>query len=109
MSADEAPFPGACDAGCAGSGTVTARVLARLRDGGTAGPGGDQLTEQERKILVLVAEGLTNRQVAEQVFLAEKTVKNYVSTILTKLGLSRRAEVVAYMARKRSHDRETWE
>jgi two-component system, NarL family, response regulator DevR len=89
--------------------SVTARVLARLRDGGTAGPGGDQLTEQERKILDLVAEGLTNRQIAEQVFLAEKTVKNYVSNILMKLGLSRRAEVAAYMARKRSHDRETWE
>ncbi|MCU1287626.1 MAG: Transcriptional regulatory protein DevR (DosR) (modular protein) [Acidobacteriales bacterium] len=88
---------------------VTARVLARLRDGGTAGPGGDQLTEQERKILDLVAEGLTNRQIAERVFLAEKTVKNYVSNILMKLGLSRRAEVAAYMARKRSHDRETWE
>jgi two-component system, NarL family, response regulator DevR len=89
--------------------SVTARVLARLRDGATAGPGGDQLTEQERKILDLVAEGLTNRQIAEQVFLAEKTVKNYVSNILMKLGLSRRAEVAAYMARKRSHDRETWE
>ncbi|MEA2615597.1 MAG: two-component system, NarL family, response regulator DevR [Chloroflexota bacterium] len=89
--------------------SVTARVLARLRDGGTAGPGGDQLTEQERKILDLVAEGLTNRQIAERVFLAEKTVKNYVSNILMKLGLSRRAEVAAYMARKRSHDRETWE
>jgi two-component system response regulator DevR len=88
---------------------VTARVLARLREGVTAGPGGDAMTEQERKILDLVAEGMTNRQIAEQVFLAEKTVKNYVSNILMKLGLSRRAEVAAYMARKRSKQSESWE
>jgi DNA-binding NarL/FixJ family response regulator len=88
---------------------VTARVLARLRGSGSAGPGGTDLTEQERKILDLVAEGLTNRQIAEQVFLAEKTVKNYVSNILMKLGLSRRAEVAAYMARKRSQQKESWD
>jgi DNA-binding NarL/FixJ family response regulator len=88
---------------------VTARVLARLRGSGSAGPGGTDLTEQERKILDLVAEGLTNRQIAEQVFLAEKTVKNYVSNILMKLRLSRRAEVAAYMARKRSQQKESWD
>jgi DNA-binding NarL/FixJ family response regulator len=88
---------------------VTARVLARLRGSGSAGPGGTDLTEQERKILDLVAEGLTNRQIAERVFLAEKTVKNYVSNILVKLGLSRRAEVAAYMARERSQQKESWD
>ncbi len=90
---------------------VTARVLARLRAGGGAGAtaGGEQLTEQEGKILDLVAEGMTNRQIAEKVFLAEKTVKNYVSNILMKLGLSRRAEVAAFMARRRSRERESWE
>jgi DNA-binding NarL/FixJ family response regulator len=86
---------------------VTARVLARLRGDGSGAGGVGDLTEQEGRILALVAEGLTNRQVAEQVHLAEKTVKNYVSNILMKLGLSRRAEVAAYMARKRS--RESWE
>jgi len=88
--------------------TVTARVLARLRGEGTAGAEGmSELTPQERKILDLVAEGMTNRQIAEKVFLAEKTVKNYVSNILMKLGLSRRAEAAAYMARRRSKDRDS--
>ena len=81
---------------------VTSRVLARLRGESDAGTEPiEDLTPQERKILNLVAEGLTNRQVAEKVFLAEKTVKNYVSNILMKLGLSRRAEAAAYMARRR--------
>jgi len=88
--------------------SVTARVFARLRgDGSGAAPG--DLTEQEGKILDLVAEGLTNRQIAERVFLAEKTVKNYVSNILMKLGLSRRAEVAAFMARKKARQSESWE
>ena len=82
---------------------VTSRVLARLRgESSTAAEPIEDLTPQERKILNLVAEGLTNRQVAERVFLAEKTVKNYVSNILMKLGLSRRAEAAAYMARRRN-------
>jgi two-component system response regulator DevR len=89
--------------------SVTARVLSRLRGDGTPGGGVSDLTEQESKILALVAEGLTNRQIAERVFLAEKTVKNYVSNILMKLGLSRRAEVAAYMARRRSKQSESWE
>ncbi len=50
------------------------------------------LTEQERKILALIAEGMTNRQIGERLFLAEKTVKNYVSSILSKLGLERRTQ-----------------
>lgn len=82
---------------------VTARVLARLRgEADAANEPIEDLTPQERKILNLVAEGLTNRQIAEKVFLAEKTVKNYVSNILMKLGLSRRAEAAAYMARRRT-------
>ena len=89
--------------------SVTARVLSRIRGDGTPGGGVADLTEQESKILDLVAEGLTNRQIAEKVFLAEKTVKNYVSNILMKLGLSRRAEVAAYMARKRSRQNQSWE
>ena len=50
------------------------------------------LTDQERRILALIAEGLTNRQIGERMFLAEKTVKNYVSSILAKLGLERRTQ-----------------
>ena len=92
---------------------LTARVLARIRgeEGGSRGPA-DDLTPQERKILALIGEGLTNRQIGEKVNLAEKTVKNYVSNILMKLGLSRRAEVAAYVARRqgptRSGDATSW-
>ena len=77
---------------------MTTRVLERLRhrddDDELA-----VLTPQERKILDLIAEGLTNRQIGEQMFLAEKTVKNYVSNVLSKLGMSRRTEAAAYAAR----------
>jgi two-component system, NarL family, response regulator DevR len=72
--------------------TLIARVLERVRTGGKEQPELMSLTEQERKILALVAEGLTNRQIGERVFLAEKTVKNYVSSILSKLGLERRTQ-----------------
>ena len=58
-----------------------------------------QAWDQERKILDLIAEGYTNRQIAETIFLAEKTVKNYVSNLLAKLGMSRRTEAAAYAAR----------
>jgi DNA-binding NarL/FixJ family response regulator len=72
---------------------VTQRVLDRLRDGGASEPVELRaLTPQERRILELVAEGLTNRQIGEKLFLAEKTVKNYVTSILTKLGLERRTQ-----------------
>ena len=57
------------------------------------------LTAQERKILELIADGLTNRQIGEQMFLAEKTVKNYVSNVLSKLGMSRRTQAAAFAAR----------
>ena len=88
---------------------VTARVLARLRgEAPVPTDGVEELTPQERRILDLVAEGLTNRQIAERIHLAEKTVKNYVSNILMKLGLARRAEVAAYMAKRRVQPPEQW-
>src|SRR5512132_4134176 len=79
--------------------TVTARVLERLRQGPDEETGGVHLTEQERRILDLLAEGLTNRQIGERMFLAEKTVKNYVSNVLMKLGMRRRTEAAVYAAR----------
>jgi two-component system response regulator DevR len=72
--------------------SLTARVLERLRNGPAEQPELASLTEQERKILALIAEGLTNRQIGERLFLAEKTVKNYVSSVLSKLGLERRTQ-----------------
>ena len=82
---------------------VTEKVLERIRRiaAGTATDELGQLTAQERKILVLVAEGQTNREIAGQVFLSDKTVKNYVSSILAKLNLQRRAQAAAFMARHR--------
>ncbi len=71
---------------------LTARVLDRVRNGHETAPELAQLTEQELKLLALIAEGLTNRQIGERMFLAEKTVKNYVSSILAKLGLERRTQ-----------------
>ncbi|HEX2896160.1 MAG TPA: response regulator transcription factor [Marmoricola sp.] len=71
---------------------LTAKVLERVRKGPSVAPELAELTEQERKLLGLIAEGLTNRQIGEQMFLAEKTVKNYVSSILAKLGLERRTQ-----------------
>ncbi|MET8831056.1 response regulator transcription factor [Streptomyces sp. NPDC004610] len=80
---------------------ATARVLERLRDGG--GAKGDErltrLTDQERRILDLIGEGLTNRQIGEELHLAEKTIKNYVSSLLSKLGMQRRSQAAAYVAR----------
>jgi two-component system, NarL family, response regulator DevR len=78
---------------------VTGRVLERLRHGSEHDERLATLTDQERKILELVAEGLTNRQVAERIHLAEKTVKNYVSSILSKLGMQRRTEAAVFMAK----------
>ncbi|MET9690744.1 response regulator transcription factor [Streptomyces sp. NPDC006514] len=81
---------------------ATARVLERLRDGGRNGRGDDRLahlTEQERKILDLIGEGLTNRVIGERLHLAEKTIKNYVSSLLSKLGMERRSQAAAYVAR----------
>lgn len=80
--------------------TLTARVLDRLRT-----PPEQEvdplasLSPQERQILALIAEGLTNRQIGDRMFLAEKTVKNYVSSVLTKLGMERRTEAAVFAAR----------
>lgn len=71
---------------------VTQRVLERIRRGPDQPDELRALTEQERRILALVAEGLTNREIAARMFLAEKTVKNYVSSLLAKLGLERRTQ-----------------
>jgi len=79
--------------------TVTARVLERLRHAPEEDERFSSLTEQERKILMLLADGLTNRQIAEQMYLAEKTVKNYVSNLLAKMGMNRRTEAAVYAAR----------
>lgn len=80
---------------------VTGKVLERVRKGrGDEDPALASLTEQERKVLEQLAEGKTNREIGEALFLSEKTVKNYVSRILDKLGLSRRAEAAAYMAKR---------
>ncbi len=72
--------------------TLTARVLERVRHPPTTAPELAELTEQELKLLGYIAEGLTNRQIGERMYLAEKTVKNYVSSILAKLGLERRTQ-----------------
>jgi DNA-binding NarL/FixJ family response regulator len=78
---------------------VTARVLERLRRGPDEDPRLADLTDREQRILDLLAEGLTNRQIAERMYLAEKTVKNYVSNVLMKLGMERRTEAAVYAAR----------
>lgn len=81
---------------------VTGKVLERVRRGRDEDdPAFASLTDQERKVLEQLAEGKTNREIGEVLFLSEKTVKNYVSRILDKLGLSRRAEAAAYMAKRR--------
>jgi DNA-binding NarL/FixJ family response regulator len=78
---------------------LTAKVLERVRNGPTTAPELTDLTEQELKLLGFIAQGLTNRQIAEQMFLAEKTVKNYVSNILGKLGLERRTQAAVLAAK----------
>jgi len=81
---------------------VTGKVLERVRKGREQeDPKIASLTEQDRKVLEQLAEGKTNREIGTVLFLSEKTVKNYVSRILDKLGLSRRAEAAAYVAKHR--------
>jgi DNA-binding NarL/FixJ family response regulator len=85
---------------------VTRRVLDRMRRREESDELAE-LTNQERRILELIGEGLTNRQIGERIHLAEKTVKNYVSNLLAKMGMSRRTEAAAYAARlaeRKSHD-----
>ena len=79
---------------------MTQRVLERIRSPEQAPTELKSLTEQERRILVLVAEGLTNREIAAKMFLAEKTVKNYVSSLLAKLGLERRTQAAVLATRQ---------
>ena len=87
---------------------MTSRVVGRLRNGAAEDPRMAGLSNQEQRILALLAEGKTNRQIAEAMYLAEKTVKNYVSNLLAKLGMERRSEAAAYAAtlaeRRRHHD-----
>jgi two-component system response regulator DevR len=78
---------------------VTARVLERIRHGVEEPRELKSLTEQERRILEYIAEGLTNREIAAKMFLAEKTVKNYVSSLLAKLGLERRTQAAVLATR----------
>jgi DNA-binding NarL/FixJ family response regulator len=75
------------------------KVMARMRDQATRADPLAGLTPQERKILELIGEGLTNRQIGEKMYLAEKTVKNYVSALFAKLGMERRTQAAAYATR----------
>ena len=77
---------------------VTEKLLDRLRNPVEPDPMVGKLTAREREILDLIAEGRTNRQIGERLFLAEKTVKNYVSGLLTKLGMQRRTQAAVYGA-----------
>ena len=79
--------------------SVTRPILDRLRSGSQDDELLHRLTPQERRILNMIAEGRTNREIAERMYLAEKTVKNYVSSMLTKLGMQRRSQAAAYAAR----------
>jgi two-component system, NarL family, response regulator DevR len=85
--------------------SVTDKVLERMRS--LARGEGDELaslSDQERKILTLIAEGKTNKEIAGEVYLSDKTVKNYVSSILSKLNLRRRSEAAAFIAERRAKD-----
>jgi DNA-binding NarL/FixJ family response regulator len=78
---------------------VTERVLERVRTGSPTDRRVAGLSDQERKVLALIGEGLTNRQIAEQMFLSEKTVKNYVSSLLSKLGMERRTQAAVFASK----------
>ena len=78
---------------------AASQLMARLRDTTRKRDPLEGLTGQERKILELIGEGLTNRQIGERLYLAEKTVKNYVSALFQKLGMERRTQAAAYAAR----------
>jgi DNA-binding NarL/FixJ family response regulator len=84
---------------------VTGKVLERMRRIATSDQPDElaALTQQERKILALVADGMTNKEIAAEIFLSDKTVKNYVSSILAKLNLERRAQAAAFVARLKTH------
>jgi DNA-binding NarL/FixJ family response regulator len=86
---------------------IVAKVVERLKTSSATDEKLRSLSPQEKRILDFIAQGLTNRQIGEQMYLAEKTVKNYVSNVLSKLGMSRRTEAAVYAAqiaeRKRFH------
>jgi two-component system response regulator DevR len=83
---------------------VIEQVMARIRAGNAADNRLAVLTDREREVLDLIAEGLTNRQIGERLFLAEKTVKNYVSSLLAKLGMERRTQAAVFGAEVRKTD-----
>jgi two-component system, NarL family, response regulator DevR len=102
----QAPAPelvSAIRAVAAGQSTLDAhaaeRVMARLRERMADVDPLSALSDQEKRVLDLIAEGLTNRQIADRMYLAEKTAKNYVSSVLTKLGMQRRSQAAAFAAR----------
>jgi DNA-binding NarL/FixJ family response regulator len=80
------------------------RVMALLRDKAETTDPLAALSSQEKRVLELIGEGLTNREIAERMFLSEKTVKNYVSALLTKLGMQRRSQAAALAARLGNED-----
>lgn len=82
---------------------MTTRVLDRVRSGSVADPGAAGLSRREQQVLAHIAEGLTNREIAAALGLAEKTVKNYVSAVLNKLGVERRVQAAVYETERR-HD-----
>jgi len=82
---------------------VTAQVMERLREGNRDSDRLESLSEQERRILDLIGEGLTNRQIGERLYLAEKTVKNYVSNLLSKLGIQRRTQAAVLASRLKTN------
>ncbi|MFZ5814504.1 MAG: response regulator transcription factor [Bacillota bacterium] len=79
---------------------LASRVLSEMRARASQRSGEDELTEQERNVLYLIGEGKTNREIAATLFLSEKTVRNYVSNILQKMGFVNRSQIAAYAARK---------
>lgn len=82
---------------------AAARVMERLRAGSVQDQQLASLSEQERRVLDLIGEGMTNRQIADSMHLAEKTVKNYVSSLLAKLGMERRTQAAAFVVRMQEH------
>jgi DNA-binding NarL/FixJ family response regulator len=83
----------------------TRLVLERLRSGPAQDDRLQSLSKQERRVLELIAEGRTNRQIAEAMFLSEKTIKNYVSSVMSKLGVERRTEAAVYATRAADRQR----
>jgi DNA-binding NarL/FixJ family response regulator len=84
---------------------MTATVLQRLREPQQGADPLDVLTDKERRVFDLIGEGLTNRQIGEAMFLAEKTVKNYVSSVLAKLGMQRRTQAAVLAGRRQENPR----